>query len=110
MSGKPATTLSVDASLTLTGRPLRARAALLLATGLAFVLATQFGGAAETTRAVAAEPELVVLLRAMAGLKALIAASAIGVMIWRLGNPIGPLRLTLYVMSASAMTAGPVLI
>jgi hypothetical protein len=46
----------------------------------------------------------------MAGLKALIAASAIGIMIWRLGSPIGLLRLTLYALSASATTAGPALI
>ncbi len=50
------------------------------------------------------------LLRAMAGLKALIAASAIGVMVWRLGSPVGPVRMAFYVLASSAMTAGPVLI
>jgi hypothetical protein len=77
---------------------------------LAFVAASQFGDAAGTARAVAADPELAHLLRAMAGLKAIIAVAAVGVMIWRLGSPIGPVWLTLYALSTSAMTAGPVLI
>ena len=110
MSGQTTTTGSVDVSLSLPGGCVRARAALLVVASLALFVATQFGDAAGTARAVAAEPELALLLRAMAGLKAVIAASVIGLIIWRLGSPIGPLRLALYALSTSAMTAGPVLI
>jgi hypothetical protein len=65
---------------------------------------------AETARAVAADPDLARLLRAMAGLKALMALAAIGVMMWRLGSPVGPVRLGLYALAAAAIAAGPGLI
>jgi len=58
----------------------------------------------------AADPALTRLLRAMAGIKLLIAAGAAAALYWRLASPVGPWRLTGYVLSGAAMAAGPGLI
>ncbi len=93
-----------------TGTPWLARGGLLVVAVLAFAAGLLVADQAETARAVAADPDLARLLRAMAGLKALMAAAAVGVMMWRLASPIGPVRLALYAVSTAAMTAGPALI
>lgn len=110
MSEQIATLGSLAASQRPIGSPLCERAMLLLAAAVAFVVAAHMGDAAATARSAAADPALSRLLRAMAALKAIVAIAAIGTITWRLGSPVGPLRLALYALATSAMTAGPVLI
>jgi hypothetical protein len=90
-------------------RSARAVAAIAVLVGLlAGVLAT---GAPATAHAVSfAGADLVRLLRAMALLKSVMAAAAIGAVFWRLGAPAGAARLTAYAASLGAMAAGPGLI
>jgi hypothetical protein len=71
-------------------------------------LATSGGEAAQAVRA--AGPELTRLLRAMAGLKLVLAAGVLAGFYWRLGTPAGLWRLAGYAAAAAAMAAGPVLI
>ncbi len=109
MSGL-STTASVAASSSRAANPWLVRGGLLVVAVLAFAAGMLVADAADTARAVATDPDLSRLLRAMAGLKALMAAAAVGVMMWRLASPIGPVRLGLYAVSTAAMTAGPALI
>jgi hypothetical protein len=55
-------------------------------------------------------PDLTRLLRAMAAIKAVMALAALGVVWWRLGVPVGAIRLAGYATSCAAMAAGPGLI
>jgi peptidoglycan/LPS O-acetylase OafA/YrhL len=65
----------------------------------------------ETARAVqAAGPELTRLLRAMAGLKLMVAGLLLAAVYWRMALPAPPWRLTSYTAAGAAMVAGPVLI
>ena len=57
-----------------------------------------------------AGPDLTRLLRAMAGIKALMAACAVAVVLWRLQTPVSAWRLSLYALAAAGMAAGPGLI
>jgi hypothetical protein len=59
---------------------------------------------------VQAEPALTLLLRAMAGLKALMAAGALAAVCWRLGAAVSLTWLAGYTAAAMAMAAGPGLI
>lgn len=88
-----------------------ARAAVLLtvALGLAIGFLVTPGSEAQAA-ANRAGAELATLLRAMAGLKLLFAAAAIGVTLWRLGAPVTWPRLAAYAAGCAAMTAGPGLI
>jgi hypothetical protein len=64
-----------------------------------------------SARAVAeAGPELTRLLRGMALLKALLAAGALGGVLFRLAAPVSPARFALYTLACSAMAAGTGLI
>ena len=57
-----------------------------------------------------AGPELTMLLRAMAGLKAGLAAFVTAVIVWRLGSPASPQRLIAYGVAVVLMMASPGLI
>lgn len=59
---------------------------------------------------IAADADLVGLLRFMALLKAALALAFVGVIWWRLASPAGPWRLAAYAATGAAMTAGPILI
>jgi hypothetical protein len=91
--------------------PAAARAVLAVA-----ILAALAGGALATgpdavARAVAASgPDLTRLLRAMAALKAVMAAGAVAAMVWRLGAAVTLPWLAGYAAAAAAMAAGPVVI
>ncbi len=88
-----------------------ARTAIILsmAAGAAAGLLTL--GTVSSAHAVAqAGPELTRLLRAMAGLKALMAGAALAAVLWRLAIPAGPARVACYAFAAAAMAAGPGLI
>lgn len=58
----------------------------------------------------AADPDLARLLRAMAAMKAVLAAGAVAAIIWRLRDSVGWPRLLAYALACAAMAAGPGLI
>ena len=60
--------------------------------------------------AAAAGPDLTRLLRAMAGLKALIALGVAGATLWRMGAPTRPGWFAAYALACAAASAGPGLI
>ena len=91
--------------------PLVARSVVLvvaLAALAAGFLATDAGASAQAVAA--AGPDLTRLLRAMAGLKALMAAGATVAVIWRFGSPASSGWLALYAAALFGMAAGPGLI
>lgn len=91
--------------------PAFTRTVLLLAIVVAFAAGWVLTGAEPSAAAVEqAGPELTHLLRAMAGLKLLMGAGLVAGVWWRLGDPVGPVRLTLYAAAAAAIAAGPALI
>jgi len=53
------------------------------------------------------DPELAMLLRFMAGVKAAIALAVLGVTAWRLGHPATPAVILLYLAAVSLMCAAP---
>lgn len=110
MVGQIATLGAVAKSSGRVRRPWLAQAGLMGVAALAFSGVMLGGDAAETARAVAADVDLALLFRAMAGLKAVMAAVALGVVMWRLGSPIGSGRLVLYAVATAAMAVGPALI
>ena len=83
---------------------------------LAVVAVSALAGFAATGQHAAAQavsdagPELTHLLRAMAGLKMLFAAAAVGAIAWRLAVPAGWVRLAGYGLASACMAAGPGLI
>lgn len=81
-----------------------ARAAICLA--LLGGAAAGFAWGTPATQATV-DPELLCLLRAMAGLKLLFAAAATGAILWRLQLPVAPWRLAGYSLSSAATLAGP---
>ncbi len=91
--------------------PFAARTALALvvvaAGALGFAAIGTEAGAGAAARAGA---DLTRLLRAMAAIKAAMALGVTAAVLWRLGSPIGPVRLAAYGLSAAAMAAGPCLI
>jgi hypothetical protein len=84
--------------LTPFGARLMVVAAMAAAAAAGFVLSGHSG---------AADPALTRLLRAMAVIKAFIAAGAGVALYWRLAVPIGPWRLAAYAAAGAAMAAGP---
>ena len=91
--------------------PAMARLLMVLAVilgGLAGGLATAPDASAAAVAA--AGDDLTRLLRAMAGLKMLLAAGAVAAVYWRLGRAVGAGRLAGYAASGAAMAAGPGLI
>ena len=88
-----------------------ARAALLLIVAAAIAAALLAAGGETSVRAVQnAGADLTRLLRAMAMLKALMAACAIAAVVWRLGVAATPVWFTAYAAASAAMGAGPGLI
>jgi phosphate/sulfate permease len=84
------------------------RPLLLLVVAAAAVAGVFVGGEEASARAVAeAGPELVRLLRGMALLKTLFAASALAGVLWRSSAPVSPTRLAGYALAGAAMAAGP---
>ncbi len=90
--------------------PSRARAALIVIAALAFVGGFLPGTEAASQAASLADPDLTRLLRAMAAIKALLAAGAISAVVWRLGVPVALRWFVAYALACSAMSAGPGLI
>ena len=91
--------------------PLVARSVILVVVVVALTagfLATDTGAAAQAVSQ--AGPDLTRLLRAMAGLKALMAAGAACAVIWRLGAPATFGWLGFYAVALAGMAAGPGLI
>jgi peptidoglycan/LPS O-acetylase OafA/YrhL len=89
------------------GRSRAALAAVVLVAAAAGFAAGAWGGPAAAAQA---EPDLVRLMRFMAGVKALLAFGAAAAVVWRLGAPVTALRLAAYATAAAAMAAGPGLI
>jgi hypothetical protein len=91
--------------------PAMARTVLAVAILAALAVGALATGPDAVTRAVAASgPDLTRLLRAMAALKAIMAAGAVAAMVWRLGSAVALPWLTGYAAAAAAMAAGPELI
>jgi hypothetical protein len=65
---------------------------------------------ADTAHIGAADPDLTRLLRAMTGLKLLMAAAATSAVLWRLAAPVSLIWLGAYATACAAMFAGPGLI
>jgi len=86
------------------------RAIGLLATA-AFVSGALLASSPATSLAAApSDAELVMLLRFMAGVKALFALFALGVSVWRLGHPASPQLTLAYIIAPGLMCAAPVVI
>jgi len=91
--------------------PFVARALLMAVIGLAFAGGMLATDSAKTARLIAGEGgDWANLLRAMAGLKMLIAGAASAAVLWRLGAPISATRWSAYALAAAAAWAGPGLI
>ncbi|MGP9813194.1 hypothetical protein ACTZWT_16935 [Rhodopseudomonas sp. NSM] len=87
------------------------RAIALLAVVSAIAVALLASSPEASASAVAlSDPELVMLLRFMAGVKALLALFALGVAVWRLGYPTSPALTLAYVTAPALMCAAPVVI
>ena len=81
------------------------RGALALAT-IAAVAAASF--AAPDLRAEAIDPDLVLVIRAMAAIKGGLAALALAACFWRLARPASAWRMVVYVAGPALMAAGTV--
>jgi len=91
--------------------PATARAVFAVALVAALGVGLLATGTQDSAHAVAAAgPELTRLLRAMAAIKSVMAASAAAAVWWRLGMPVGPARLVAYALSGAAMASGPAII
>jgi len=91
--------------------PSSARLILVLVACAAIAASAAATGSAASSRAVAeAGPDLTRLLRAMAGIKMLLAGLAAVAVYWRLGAATGVLRLAGYAAACGAMAAGPAFI
>ncbi len=91
--------------------PLTMRVLLIVVMSVAILgaaFATDAQSAAQAARDAGAD--LTRLLRAMAALKAIIAAGAIAAVLWRLGSAVTPLWFAAYATASAAMAAGPALI
>jgi hypothetical protein len=82
--------------------------AVAVAAGLAALLWTAPDASAVAVRQT--DAELVMLLRFMAGVKALLALCALAAAVWRLGYPASPLLTTAYVIGPALMCAAPAVI
>jgi hypothetical protein len=91
--------------------PAKARTVLAVAIVAALAAGALATGPDAVSRAVAAAgPDLTRLLRAMALLKAVMAAGAVAAMVWRLGSAATLPWLAGYAAAAAAMAAGPAVI
>ncbi len=88
-----------------------ARAVVILSVTVAAAAGLLTLGTASSAHAIAqAGPDLTRLLRAMAGLKLLMAAAALAAVLWRLALPASLPRVAGYALAGAAMAAGPGLI
>ncbi|NEW88972.1 hypothetical protein DU475_17100 [Rhodopseudomonas sp. WA056] len=87
-------------------RPVAAIAAALIAVAAAVLTAPDSATAARAQ----SDAELVLLLRFMAGVKALMALAALAAVLWRLGYPVSPVLSAAYVLAPALMVAAPLLI
>ncbi|WP_294538155.1 hypothetical protein [uncultured Rhodoblastus sp.] len=91
--------------------PAMARALLALVIAVSFVAGMLATGSEASAAAIAlAGPDLTHLLRAMALLKALMAAGMAAAVIWRLGSPVTPAWWSAYALTCAGAAAGPGLI
>lgn len=91
--------------------PAGARLLLVLLAAAAFLAGWFATSGHDAARAAAAAGgDLTRLLRAMALLKAMMAAGLIAAVLWRLGSAAGPAWFALYALACAAMAAGPALI
>lgn len=79
-----------------------------IAAGYAALLLTAPDATASAQRQI--DSELVMLLRFMAGVKALLALCALAAAVWRLGYPASPLLTAAYVLAPALMCTAPVVI
>ncbi|MBI5130921.1 MAG: hypothetical protein HZA66_15885 [Rhodopseudomonas palustris] len=92
------------------GSATRRAIGLLVAAAFVSVASLATSPEASSLAAAQSDAELVMLLRFMAGVKALLALFALGVSVWRLGHP-APLPLTLaYIVAPALMCAAPAVI
>lgn len=89
--------------------PVFARGVIVLAISIAILASVLVITAAPHTAATG-DPALTRLLRAMALIKAGMAAGVVGAIFWRLGAVASPLALVAYAVASAAMASGPVLI
>jgi hypothetical protein len=87
-------------------RPVVALVAALIAVTAAILASPDAATAARAQ----SDAELVLLLRFMAGVKALLALAALGAVVWRLGYPASPVTSAAYVLAPALMLAAPLLI
>jgi hypothetical protein len=85
--------------------PVAARSVLLLTVLLAAAVSVGLAGVSAGI-----DPDLVRLLRAMAAIKTMMAVAAAAAIWWRLGSPIGGVRLVAYGVAVASMASGPALI
>jgi hypothetical protein len=89
-----------------------ARRGVALIAAAAAVFAALVAATPEATAAAlqSSDAELVMLLRFMAGVKALMAVSALGIAVWQLGHPASPALTLAYTLAPALMCAAPVVI
>jgi hypothetical protein len=91
--------------------PATVRAGLVLLTGIALIAGFALTGHDAAQQAIGqAGPDLTRLLRAMALLKAGIAAGLVAAILWRLSAAIGAVWFAAYAAATAAMASGPALI
>jgi hypothetical protein len=91
--------------------PSHARLLILLVIALALAAGVLASGPVASARAMSASgADLTRLLRAMAAIKALMAAGVAGAVLWRLGAAVSPAWLAAYAAACAAMAMGPGLI
>lgn len=90
--------------------PLIARAVLVATVVLAMTLAQFVGQGEAADRAASADPELTLLLRGMAVLKAGLAIGAVCLVAWRLAHPASSRLAAGLIVAAALMAAGPILV
>lgn len=87
-------------------RPILAIVAALIAAATAALAVPDAATAANAQ----SDAELVLLLRFMAGVKAVLALAALGAVVWRLGYAASPFLSAVYLLAPALMVAAPVLI
>jgi hypothetical protein len=101
-------------ALSTTGAPARwtiPRPATALLAAFAAVGAALLASAPDAASTLATDDaELVMLLRFMAGVKAMLALTALAASVWRLGYPASPLLGAAYIVAPALMCAAPVVI
>ncbi|ABD05202.1 conserved hypothetical protein [Rhodopseudomonas palustris HaA2] len=107
---KPALPASAAATHRMHGATSRRAVALIVAAAAIIAALVATLSDATSLTAQQADPELVMLLRFMAGVKALLALAALGAAVWRLGYPTSPTLTLGYTLAPALMCAAPVVI